>query len=477
LGGYSGGLNQPSGGQVVNVGSGGNIYVPYNTTGGSQCLPSPACLACIASSCDSAAIATFGTAYKTGNYRGGVCPNVMACACPTESSSGKMDGCVEQSGAICIAAFTSLMVCMNNSSCGDACGINGGDSGSEKSNLSINKNSIDFGASEINKTNNSESSCVMVAGNNVASNFSEHPPQINETSAGFYGGSFALFPNFVCDTPSSCKVCVTFLPTTIGLKTATLEIASGLSVSVRGVGIQTPLVGTGGAISFGGNISNGGAVSTGGNIGIGGTTVPIGTGGSISGPVVDTVTFLNGEATGVMKGWGWISSGIPDVVTDPLCNGMIINNATSCSVKPSWNAPNALCMSGLIPALPPIPTQADYDSNWGMEIGISSGGNPSFPIGKSYRTVALSITGLPATGLRVQLHRYGDPDGKTYCAPYVNAPIPLAYFNTKCWDGSGVQLTPEDVPFITDVMLYVYSQTNIPITVSNLCVTKVTFSE
>ncbi len=105
---------------VIGCGSGNSNPAPGNTTE-QQCLPSAACVACVAGSCNSQAVAAFGSGYATGNYNGGQCPNLMTCSCATGSTNGGMSTCAGQDGANCATAFDALNSCMNAASCGVAC--------------------------------------------------------------------------------------------------------------------------------------------------------------------------------------------------------------------------------------------------------------------------------------------------------------------------------------------------------------------
>jgi len=131
-------------------------------------------------------------------------------------------------------------------------------------------------------------------------------------------------------------------------------------------------------------------------------------------------------------------------------------------------------MSGVIPAT------TDYADDWGVQIGVSSvssvdsSGNPIRGIGISYTSIMLSFHGSPSAGLRIYVHRHGDPPSVSYCVPYVATPVPLTNFNTACWNGSGTGLLASDVPNIDMVMLDVVSTSSV-ITVTNLCLDSITF--
>jgi hypothetical protein len=213
--------------------------------------------------------------------------------------------------------------------------------------------------------------------------------------------------------------------------------------------------------------------ATGGTGGTGGTTTDTGT-GPVTGP--NTVAFSSGQAQGAMTGWGWIALGALDTVTDPTCGGVPITNAAPCMTTTSWNSPTALCVSGAIPGLPVVPVQADYDLNWGIQIGVNASETPGVSIGTAFSSIAVSLTGSPTVGLRVMLHRKGDPDSIFYCANNTGSLMNLTSFNTACWDDSGVAFTAADAPNIDKVSIQV-SSAPYPITVANLCLHSITFGK
>lgn len=93
----------------------------------------------------------------------------------------------------------------------------------------------------------------------------------------------------------------------------------------------------------------------------------------------------------------------------------------------------------------------------------------SFVLGAAYVRTFVTLSGSPAQGLRLVVHRAGDPSATTYCVPVTNIErIPFTSFNTKCWDGSGIALRPEDVPNIDRIALHVPA-TSSPVAVDNLC--------
>jgi len=188
----------------------------------------------------------------------------------------------------------------------------------------------------------------------------------------------------------------------------------------------------------------------------------------------DTVTFNQGQAVGVMSGFGWINRGpVGVVVTDPACTGGVLNDHPCTTTKP-WNSPTALCVSATIAALSTAPSQPDYNGNWGIEIGVDV--SPSGdPIGTSYNNLDVSVSGTPTNVLRVVVHRKGDPLTTQYCAAYTGRAIPFSSFNTACWNGGGVALLAADVPNINWVAVEIPSSTA-AITLNNLCLNSLTFN-
>lgn len=213
--------------------------------------------------------------------------------------------------------------------------------------------------------------------------------------------------------------------------------------------------------------SNGG--SSGGGASGGGSS------GSCTGGA-DTVCFATGQAQGAMTGYGWVAMGSLDSISSPTCDtGTPITSTSACTTTTKWSSTDSLCITGSIPALPATPVQSDYDNNWGLQIGVNAK-EPSDAIGRSFSKITITVTGTPSTGLRAELHRKGDPDGTTYCANFVSGTsIVVASFNTACWDGSGTALTAADTTNVDKVGVQV-SSTSSAITVTNLCLTGVQFT-
>jgi len=190
-----------------------------------------------------------------------------------------------------------------------------------------------------------------------------------------------------------------------------------------------------------------------------------------------TVTFNQGVASGPMTGYGWVTLGASDSVSSPTCGtgSPTITSTNPCQKGTIWSSPTALCVTGAVPALPAVPTAADYTANWGLQVGVNAR-EPIAAMARSFSTIAINFSGSPVSDLRVELHRSGDAAGATYCFAGVRseAAIELTNFNTKCWDGTGTALTTADVLTIDGVGLQVTSGTS-AITVTNLCLNSIVF--
>jgi len=224
----------------------------------------------------------------------------------------------------------------------------------------------------------------------------------------------------------------------------------------------------------GGSSQTGG---TAGTLGVGGSP---GTGGNgaAGGNAGKVVTFNNGQAQGAMTGAGWVALGTETTLTDPTCGTdmhPIVTDSALCTTTVNWSAANALCISGSIAALPPVPTQADYANNWGVEVAASSTAPTGGGLGQSFSTISLTFTGTPITGVRAEVHRKGDPDATLYCA-YVTSgtAVPLTSFSTECWAATGPTLTAADVPNIDKIALQISSSFT-AIAVQDFCMTRIEF--
>jgi hypothetical protein len=228
--------------------------------------------------------------------------------------------------------------------------------------------------------------------------------------------------------------------------------------------------GTGGIPATGGAPGTGGVPATGGTTGAGGTT---NTGASVS--------FSNGKGQGAMTGYGFVALGKADTLTDPTCgpSKTVISFATPCAADTNWSSASALCMTGSIPAMPASPSPTDYVDNWGVMMGLRATDPVGGGLGQSFTSVTFGLNGSPTSGLRATVHRKGDTDSTSYCAPMTSGlPIPFTNFVTDCYNTApvGARITAADVANIDQIAVEVVSGSS-AIAISNLCITKITFTK
>jgi hypothetical protein len=229
---------------------------------------------------------------------------------------------------------------------------------------------------------------------------------------------------------------------------------------------------TGGVTGRGGTTGYGGVVGSGGMTVVGGTTS---TGGTTTPPNSGTVVSIaNGQAQGAMTGFGWVALGSLDTVTDPTCDSPkgAITSAVSCDLT-RWSMPNAYCVSGYIPL---VGSSSEFTSNWGIILGINCTPVTGGVLGQAFSSLTISTSGSPSSGLRVQVHRKGDPQDTTYCTNMTpGLAVSFTSLNTTCWDNKGTYLTAADVPNIENIAVSVPSSMTSSITVTGLCITGITF--
>jgi len=239
---------------------------------------------------------------------------------------------------------------------------------------------------------------------------------------------------------------------------------TGGVTSVGGIG------GQGGVIGYGGITS---VVGVGGTTGMGGATTPVNAG--------SVVTIANQQAQGAMTGFGWVAFAALDTVTDPTCRSPLgpMPYGTACG-DTAWSSPAAYCITGFIPAVPSPATDTDFSNNWGIQIGVNATPIAGGILGQPFSSLAVSMTGMPLTGLRVTMHRKADPDATNYCADFTSGTsIPFVRFSTTCWDATkpGTYLLAADVPNIDKIGIQIPSVVGSPVTVTNLCLTGITFTK
>lgn len=279
-----------------------------------------------------------------------------------------------------------------------------------------------------------------------------------------------------------------------GASAAATTTPASTSVYIYGQGGARPAtgVGAGGALAAGGAgvVPGGGATAAGTQVAKGGTpgvvtTTPAATGGA---PVVTTtaaatnpntgttVTFAAGKGVGAMTGYGFVSLGALDSISSPTCGAAAITSTAPCLSGTTWSVDTALCVTGSIPALDK--DTPDYDNNWGLLVGLNATDPATKGLGQAFTSVLIATSGTPTTGLRAKVHRKGDTDSVDYCAAFTpGTAIPFTSFTRTCYDAAkpGAAITAADIPNIDKIQLQVSSGAA-AITVTNLCITGITFS-
>jgi hypothetical protein len=166
------------------------------------------------------------------------------------------------------------------------------------------------------------------------------------------------------------------------------------------------------------------------------------------------INFRSGKATGTaMNGYGWVTLGADDTVTSPVCGAAKapITSAAPCASDTVWDNPNALCVTGTVPAA------SDYATNWGLQVGVNvKDKSPLVAGGIPFKWVGVNISGTPSSGLRLELHRHGDLEGNKYCAMLTSgALVPLARFNTQCWNDLGAAFPDADGSAVDEISVQV----------------------
>jgi hypothetical protein len=176
-----------------------------------------------------------------------------------------------------------------------------------------------------------------------------------------------------------------------------------------------------------------------------------------------------------MTGYGWVALGAKDSLSDPKCGTAEIKDGTTCAAT-TWSTKDSLCISGSIPALDA--TTPDYTGNWGVLVGLNATDPAGGGLGQSFSSITIAVSGTPSSGLRAKIHKKGDSSSVDYCAPFTTGAIPLTSFTTTCYDTAkpGTAFAAADVPSIDQVGVQVTSDKT-AITVTNLCITGITFGK
>jgi hypothetical protein len=316
----------------------------------------------------------------------------------------------------------------------------------------------------------------------------------------------------------------------------------GLTVTaVTLCGAMVLSTGTGCGSSNGGGTGNN--TSTGGTGGTGGAGGEGGGGGSTGGagstgcadPAANSVNFCDGKAQGAMQGYSYVSLGVLDGISTPVCAedpndltktrpitapdvGKCEQEGKTCprTGHTVWSSPDKLCITGgKIPKVvtPSGATSPDYKSAWGLQIGVNTGDPPAADGGKtlgeivsdasSLQTITLATEGsVTPTGAAVRVVIHLKSMGCTwnpYCSTWSASGNTLASFNTQCWNGSKCGSTTkscfscaddaacldnccdvlkaEDIPNIDKIGIQISADTGKEYSTDSFCLTGITFGK
>lgn len=190
--------------------------------------------------------------------------------------------------------------------------------------------------------------------------------------------------------------------------------------------------------------------------------------------------FRDGASIGLLAGPAVPIWGEKDTLTGPTClPGDYTSNGRSCTQYLSWGQGDALCLSGTVPAVP----TAELGTSWGLGYQITVG--RAGELGQDFTTVSANLTGVPASATKAGRFMLGvktlNSDGTTTLYYHIDngtgTAYPLTEFNTQWWDNTtGVFLKTEMVRHINYFHVLIASATSDSVTVTNLCLSQVTFN-
>ncbi len=279
-----------------------------------------------------------------------------------------------------------------------------------------------------------------------------------------------------------------FLNVRVSLTVTALALSGAFAFSA----MTTSCAGSGGGGSTG---SGNGGSSGGGSSGNGGSSGGGSSGASCS-PGADSVCFASGQASGVLTGYGWIALGQFNTATSPVCDNSANGGGTSEAItkanpcpssggKTVWSSSTGLCITGSVPKVGTTPgvTGPDYTGYWGLELGANASSTEGNSVDLSKYTkvsfafdpsaVSPTPTGLIRGVISVKGHV---PADEGYCANVTpGTAASLTAFNTKCWDGTGTNLTTDDLKNILNMGLEITSNATSDYTATNFCWTGISF--
>jgi ferric-dicitrate binding protein FerR (iron transport regulator) len=159
----------------------------------------------------------------------------------------------------------------------------------------------------------------------------------------------------------------------------------------------------------------------------------------------------DGKLDGPMTGYAWVAAGVESTIDTP----------SPCNARGCFrDTRGALCTRGTIPALrcttpgngtdhPNYPNSCNWDTNWGVMIGMNTTGSSGPWLSAAPLSLSLAYHGRDESAqsdrgrYRMNVHIAGDPESKVYCIDtYVSGQVVEArMLRTDCWTDSGESLS------------------------------------
>ena len=313
----------------------------------------------------------------------------------------------------------------------------------------------------------------------------------------------------------SLTVTALALSAAVGISSLTTSCASSPSSggSTGSGGTSNGGSGGSGGGGSGGSAGSGGGGGAGGE---GGTT----TTGSCPNTITNGVNFCDGQAQGdLFKGYAYVAIGVQDSMTSPQCAedpndltklrdiagppvGECTAEGKTCptSGRTVWPDSDKLCIKGSMPQALKVDGKWDYDSSWGLQIGVNTDSPPAaeggktlgeqFPDAAKFTSITLTTSGAPDPNkavIRVEIHIKSQTCTElNYCSTLKDSgkPLPLSAFNTECWagsncnsatDGKCFELKAEDIPNIDKIGVQLSGDEKLSYKVDNYCLEKIEF--
>jgi hypothetical protein len=242
----------------------------------------------------------------------------------------------------------------------------------------------------------------------------------------------------------------------------------------------------------GGNGNNTGTGTGGSGSGNGGSGGGNTSGGSCTAGANDAC-FAAGKGSGIITGYGFVALGVHDDLSKPVCDNSAnggakdekITNTKACNGSTVWPTDTGLCITGDVPAVGNKSDGTfDYTGYWGVEVAANTSEGSTIDISK-YTKVTFTyddsgVSPSPSAGgfVRAEIHVKGHtPADESYCATIGSGKsTTLSTFNTACWDGSGKNLTADDMKQIDNIGVQLSSSDKgIDFKITNFCWTGISF--